>query len=471
MTDDSDSIEHWVRAYQNTQEQLTRAHQAYQSAMAASHQAYMRALQESQARLLEALRESVDPERLRVLIDEGELPTAADGVARERSGAEPSTGLKRFSVGYREVSSGGRSVSGLGDDRLAIVSDTMGVSERVARLLKAHGIDAKICDGPPAPTTRYLLHLGTINDYSSVDEAYARTLEALDMIQGLEDLETLIAVHDLGGRFGYDICEMIKVPCSGLGALGRARFAPSATVKTIDLDVGYRNPDEVAQQLVEELLTGGDESVGLPEGARVARVLHDVPEEGESWAFNGVILVSVSGSSLAGQVVSSLASAGTPRAVLVGPPAVRDSIARQTEGLEHRWIDWRPDDLGEFFDEMDRVRESWGPVGAIVHANASESGELADVLNLRFSMLQVLLAATARDPIARLAIVAAQTSTDASAIADEMLRKFALAERDRRAGECVVKAITLDRSSEAAAALWREWSRDSEHVEVYLVNP
>ncbi len=479
--DPGKAIEIWLAAFQDTQRQMAEAHAAYQAAMAEGHRSFIEAIRESQRRLADVLDGKVEPEELaQHLRESGVVELNHEEIETIRETIDlPSrapAGCRRFVVSSEKREATGLRLERLGDHRLAIVSDGMGVAPAAARLLRGAGVECILCeqDSDVPDDARAVLHLGSIYDYESNDGALTAVRDAALLAERLDLSEGLfVAAFDNGGRFGLDAMEAMKAPAAGMAAVVKvlAGRAPGASLKWIDLDVGYRSPEKVAEQLVTEMLEGGDENVGMPESERVVRMLEETEVEASSWRFDGVLLMSVSNSASCLQTVRAISEIGSPRVIFVGDEHSRGSVEEVASAIEHRWITAEHDDLIGIFDALEKAREGWGPIGALVHANVGDGGRLdmiEETIGRRLLMLQLFFAATAGDPITRFAILSTFASAESEAIADEMLRKVALAERDRRADECVVKAITIDGSAETAKGFWEEWSRDHDSVEIYL---
>lgn len=478
--DDREAIEIWLAAFQDTQRQMAEAHSAYQAAMAEGHRAFIDAIRESQRRLADVLDGRVEPGKLAahlresgiVEVDESHIESIRETVDLPTSDLEV---CKRFVASVVPRESPGERLLRLGENEIVVVPDQMGVADALVRLMRGEGFRCELAAPDEVPEgARAVLHLAAIQDFDATDGALAAIRDAARLVDRLDLNEGLfVAAFDTGGRFGIDACEPARAPTAGMSALVKslaARFA-NASLKWIDLDVGYRDPESVARDLLRELLEGGNQNVGLPEGERVVRILEETDARATSWRFDGVMLMSVSDSPSVLSAISCIGQIGSPRVVFVGGPEHREAVERMARDVEHRWISFDADHLMGVFDALDQVRSEWGPVGALVHANAGTEvpfSEVESVLARRLITLQVLQAATAGDPVSRFATLSSFDSADAEALADEMLRKVALAERDRRGSECVVKAITVDSTEAAAKGFWDEWSRDSEQVEVYL---
>ena len=132
-----------------------------------------------------------------------------------------------------------------------------------------------------------------------------------------------VTVQDTGGDFGCSGAEPGRSWLGGLAGLARtaAREWPAASVKAIDCARAGRSPEQVADAVVAELLTGGPAlDVGLPaDGSRV--VLADTDTDTDAGADQPPGPV---GAAHAGHPVTAagVAGPGGAAAAAIGPDSV-----------------------------------------------------------------------------------------------------------------------------------------------------
>ncbi|PQM50016.1 hypothetical protein C5U48_22435 [Mycolicibacter virginiensis] len=143
-------------------------------------------------------------------------------------------------------------------------------AEALAAVLRTHGIRAAIVAQPSADAEA-VIHLGGLRPITTRAEALAvnRVLFADAQrvaAQFAEHGGVFVTVQDTGGTFGLLTDPGLRAWSGGIGALAKtaAQEWTSAQVKAIDVAVGHRSPQVVAEQIADEVLAGGVElEVGL----------------------------------------------------------------------------------------------------------------------------------------------------------------------------------------------------------------
>jgi acyl transferase domain-containing protein len=233
-------------------------------------------------------------------------------------------------------------------EAVALTEDGSGVAEALAARLRARGIDARVVPALPEGT-RHGVFLGGLRQVGGVGDAVAVNREgflAAKTVATSGAPGSFITVQDTGGDFGLSGRAGDRAWLGGLGALARTAALewPGAEVAAIDLERGNRSPAELADVLVDELLSGGDElEVGLPAtGARTT--LADRKEAAQPGARlalepGAVVLVSGGGRGVTSACLRALAESQRLRFVLLGrtpledePPAYGD--ARDAAALQ-----------------------------------------------------------------------------------------------------------------------------------------
>ena len=226
---------------------------------------------------------------------------------------------------------------------LVVTDDGVGVGAALIEKLGARGAVARLVHEIPADADA-VIFLGGLRAARCIEDEVAVNREALRAARAVaarfaKEGGTFVTVQDTGGDFGLSGSE--RAWLAGPAALARTAAIewPSAHVRAIDVGRVGRSPDEVAEALCEELLSGGVErEVGLPvEGTRV--VLQTVPAPlpaGSALPMDSRSVVVVSGGArgVTAACVIELARAARCRFLLLGRTPIEDEPAccRSVEG-------------------------------------------------------------------------------------------------------------------------------------------
>ncbi len=371
---------------------------------------------------------------------------------------------------------------------LHIVDDGIGLADAVALRMRARGIQTTVvASSESVPRdAEGVLHLGAAREWPTPDDAAAvnadiflaatRVAEAMTKRGGV-----FVVVQDTGGSFGTD--EWIEpIKAASAGGTGLVKTAqhewPQASVKSIDLDVGRRQVDGPADDLVHELFHGGDAvEVGLPEGGRI--VLETMAEKLDSKKAlalgpSDVVVASGGARGVTAACLLELGRRTKASFLLLGrtplteeSPRLQDAVTdgeikkaiildakdageiikpaevgrrasrvhasrevRQTlaqfeaVGARARYAAADVRDVTSLSAEITVVREDWGPITVLVHG----AGVLADKLLTDKTMeqydrvfgtkvfgLYALLAVTAQDPLRAIALFSSAAARSGNA--------------------------------------------------------
>ena len=246
--------------------------------------------------------------------------------------AQPSIG--RFALRAVAAPALGLGTPGLVAVRsLVVTDDGAGVGTALVDKLGARGAKARLVHEIPADADA-VIFLGGLRAAPCIDDVVAVNREALRAARAVagrfaKEGGTFVTVQDTGGDFGLSGCE--RAWLAGPAALARTAAIEwsSAHVRAIDIDRVGRSPDEVADALCAELLSGGMErEVGLPvEGTRV--VLQTVPAPLPAVSSlpldpKSVVVVSGGARGVTAACVIELARAAQCRFLLLGRTPVED---------------------------------------------------------------------------------------------------------------------------------------------------
>lgn len=355
--------------------------------------------------------------------------------------------------------------------RLVVTDDRNGLSLAVAARLDAEGFRTEIvgrgdrvpedCDG--------VVYLSAVRDFDAIDEAMNVPFDAFCAARRVAakfstDGGLFVVVQDTGGAFATDEwCDPNKAPTGGLAGLAKtaAQEWPRATARVIDIDAGHRDVGEVAEELVQEILNGGDDvEVGLPEGRRLRleMVTEEVrPAAHPSLEPGDVVVVSGGARGVTAACALELGRRTGARFLLLGrsplPPAdeleaiddeaelkkqlfarakasgekvtpaaigkqasriasareIRQTLADFDRlGLEARYVSVDVRDAAALYAVLDEIRDDWGPIRGLVHgAGVILDRHIAEKTDEQFQTVfetkvhgfWALLTATAGDPL------------------------------------------------------------------------
>jgi acyl transferase domain-containing protein len=247
------------------------------------------------------------------------------------------TSIGRFALRAVPTAALGLATPGLVAVRsLVVTDDGAGVGAALIEKLAARGAPARLVHEVPADADA-VIFLGGLRAARCIEDEVAVNREALRAARSVaarftKEGGTFVTVQDTGGDFGLSGSE--RAWLAGAAALARTAAIewPSAHVRAIDVGRVGRSPDEVAEALCAELLSGGVErEVGLPvEGTRV--VLQTVPAPlpaGSALPLDSQSVVVASGGArgVTAACVIELARAARCRFLLLGRTPIEDEPA------------------------------------------------------------------------------------------------------------------------------------------------
>ncbi len=356
--------------------------------------------------------------------------------------------------------------------KIIVTDDGNGLSFAVASRLDAEGFVTEIATKGErvAEDADGVVYLSGVRDFADIDAAMGIPLDAFRAAKRVAPRFStrgglFVAVQDTGGAFATDEWgDPNKSPTGGLSGLAKTAALewPNATVRSIDIDAGHRDSTEVAEELVREIMGGGDDvEIGLPEGKRIALDLVLEPSPGprlESPLGEGdVVVVSGGARGVTAACVLELGRRTGARFLLLGRSPLpeldelesieddaelkRALLARAKSagekispadlgkragrirsaaeirgtlsdfaalGLEARYVSVDVRDAAALYGVLDEVRDAWGPIRGLVHgAGVIRDRNIVDktedqfetVFDTKVHGLWALLAATAGDPL------------------------------------------------------------------------
>jgi hypothetical protein len=247
------------------------------------------------------------------------------------------TSIGRFALRAVPTAALGLATPGLVAVRsLVVTDDGAGVGAALIEKLAARGAPARLVHEVPADADA-VIFLGGLRAARCIEDEVAVNREALRAARSVaarftKEGGTFVTVQDTGGDFGLSGSE--RAWLAGPAALARTAAIewPSAHVRAIDVGRVGRSPDEVAEALCAELLSGGVErEVGLPvEGTRVVLQTVSAPlPAGSALPLDSHSVVVVSGGArgVTAACVIELARAARCRFLLLGRTPIEDEPA------------------------------------------------------------------------------------------------------------------------------------------------
>jgi NADP-dependent 3-hydroxy acid dehydrogenase YdfG/acyl carrier protein len=438
--------------------------------VSAARMAGMRTLREMVAYLGEQAGSAAAASEVKPARVESQAPGPDAAVSTAPSSAPiAQASIGRFALRAVAVPAVGLATPGLLAARnLVVTDDGAGVGAALVEKLAARGAKAQLVHEIPADADA-VIFLGGLRAARCTEDVVAVNREALRAARAVagrfaKEGGTFVAVQDTGGDFGLSGCE--RAWLAGPAALARTAAIewPLAHVRAIDVGRVGRSPDEVAEALCAELLSGGVErEVGLPvEGTRV--VLQTVPAPLPALSAlpldpQSVVVVSGGARGVTAACAIELARAARCRFLLLGRTPVEDEPAccrgveadaelkrvllaeakargetvspaklgsrvaavlavreiRHTlqaigsAGGEARYVSVDVSDAGSVAEAVAQARTAWGSITGVIHgAGALADKFIADKTDAQFAKvfrtkvvgLRALLDATVDDELA-----------------------------------------------------------------------
>ncbi len=416
---DADDRAAWIAAFQENQRQLVKAHDEFQRTLAEGHKHFLDAMAQSQRRLARAIAgDEAGPD-----FDAPLKPRPLGPVRKSPAIVDARRSGELWPVLQKERSIG-------------VVADDFGVASHVVNELKELGWLARLLE--PGQSADVLVFLGAL----LADEramAHGLGLElAADWLK--HDFSAIILVGDLGGRFGFDQLESYRAVHIGLLDLVIRSTTPA---RFIDLDVGFRKPEDAARDLVAEILGGGAESpVGLPEDGRVHLVEADAKVKRISRNHDADVLLIV------GSKPPNLAK-------------IRELWSGKISGVGFDSKDADFTKSCDLFDAMstyeavDEIRQHCGPFTHLLLSEPRHDWP-PDRAFHALTPFHAVIASTAADPIR--GIMASVVRDDPAA---SLISWVFMAEQERRGHETKMTVVVCDDVDEALLDLFQGSSENT----------
>ncbi len=341
----------------------------------------------------------------------------------------------------------------LTDGPVAITNDGV-IAPLLAQHLRDRGYEARVVDSVSA-SERAVISLEGLRGDATVNWDVLRMAQTLAPRFAAES-GVLVVARD------------IHNPRTG-GLSGLAKTAaiewPRARVKSIDVEMRTRTPDEIAVAIMQELVAGGPEiEIALKgDGRRTTPVTVAVSFcTGPNLGPESVIVVSGGARGITAQCIIAVARRTAGRFLLLGrsdsdAAAVQETLhALADTGAQARYATLDVRDRIALAAALDETRREWGSITGVIHGAGiladhrieNLTGEQFDsVFSTKVEGLQALLDATRGDPLDILCVfssVAARygnAGQAAYAMANEAMNHMARAEAVRRGDATLVKVI------------------------------
>jgi acyl carrier protein len=209
---------------------------------------------------------------------------STSGAADAKGGEAADPRLGRYATKAVARPGPGFGVSGLsGEGSLLLTPDGHGVAEALAARLRSRGLAVVVGNDLPADAKGAVLLHG-LGPFADANGALTAQGLAFRIARGLAPRVSaqggvFVTTQDTGADFGLSCSDLTRALSGGLVGLSRTAGIewPLAGVKGLDVELGARAADAVAEAIERELFTGGpDRDVGLAaDGRRL--VLESVP--------------------------------------------------------------------------------------------------------------------------------------------------------------------------------------------------
>jgi hypothetical protein len=245
--------------------------------------------------------------------------------------ASPKVG--RYPLRVVDAPALGFALSGLcSAQKLVVTNDQSGIAPLVATKLADRGIATEVVSEVPSEADA-VLFLGGLREVADIDHAKAVNREAFLAAKSVAARfahrgGVFVTVQDTGGDFG--LSGSARAWLGGLSGLVKtaAQEWPQASLRAIDIERANRAAEDVADAIVEELLTGGDEvEVGLlADGTRTTleSFQQDVMAGEAVVSQKSVILASGGARGVTAATLIALAGETGARFVLLGRTPLQD---------------------------------------------------------------------------------------------------------------------------------------------------
>src|SRR5271165_1244429 len=212
---------------------------------------------------------------------------------------------------------------------LVVTDDGHGIARALVSRLESYGIPAAVVLEPPADCP-CVVFLGGLRSFDNPESAIAANFEAFRTVktaaQQTGGPKLFVAMQDTGGDFGMFGADPLRAWSGGIAGIVKTAALewPEASVKIIDLEQGYRNPELLAEAIAEELLKGGNQiEVGLHADGRrtgVAPVVRVTISGAEPSTVDeqSVIVASGGARGVTAACLIELARTARPRIALLG---------------------------------------------------------------------------------------------------------------------------------------------------------
>ena len=418
---------------------------------------------------------------------------------------------KRFVLRLEAAPARGFAIPGLATAKHAVITDDgTGIAAALQQRLALRGIRAELVANVPANADA-VIFLGGLRPITDIDTACTVQRNAFAAAKNVapvmaEHGGVFVTVQDTGGSFALENAEKLGARCWIGGLAGLVKTAaqewPQAALRAIDLERGSRDAEGIAAAIDAELFVGGHELEVAISARGERRTLRSeaatVTAQSSRLGPEDIVVATGGARGVTAKCLVLLAASARCRFVLLGrtplapeapeladaadeaslqrlllaaakaagekltPPELKRRAQRvlatrevrgtisaiEAAGGQARYETVDAANLDAVAAKLHEVRESWGPITALVHG----AGVIADrfiadkslddfdrVFNTKTRGLQALLQATSNDQlkvISAFSSVAGRTGNRGQsdyAMANEVLNKVLNAERARRA--------------------------------------
>ena len=261
------------------------------------------------------------------------------------TGASPAAEgvIERYAVGLAEAVAPGQPIANLMTGAIEVIADQYGVANKLVEGLKQHNANTQLVQ-QPSGQANVVIDLEFLQDINDVGQAVALNKQAFKTLKTLapkfsQQGGSLVVVTTLNGRFGVE-GEITPLRAWAAGVSGLVKTAAQewqqSFARVIDLEIAQQSVEQLAQRLLNELLTGNDQhlEIGLTnDGQRWCTQTKGVTAEPKTPSFltqQDVIVATGGAKGITANCLIELAKKSPCKFVLLG----RTPLSDEPEALQ-----------------------------------------------------------------------------------------------------------------------------------------
>ena len=262
----------------------------------------------------------------------------------EDSPADEQAPFGRFVLSEATQVAPGTPLPGLFDASIAIIADPDGIGSALATALTEAGATAELIDSVDSNEFRSVIYLGNLCAVDDPDHAAALNRDAFEVARAFATHASpggaFVAVDSQGGIDPDRASDPTRAWAGGLAALMSTATIewPETSTKMIDIELGGREPQLIAEQIAAELIRGGaDREIALDASGRRVSVTTEAVQVAHGACPLGaddVVVISGGGRGVTAATTVELARSCGATFVLLGRSALVDEIEHHVAALD-----------------------------------------------------------------------------------------------------------------------------------------